>query len=242
MPLPPHPGLFAIVDRYCSDSDPMPRLRLREGSEELAVPLSLSQARQALYDRSMCAAVRSDLWRQIVERMRLGNDGAGWPMAVVWLGLPGLRRSAFKIAWSCRAERGEVEAELVTCYLEALAEVAVDSSDPGGQVLRSACSRAWALWRAARAETVADDVETFRGAPVERDAKGIWEVDYDPHEGSSGLSAPVRISVPAHRVEGVRLGALAEAWDMAETARGARHQGRGRQVAKISLRRVGRNG
>ncbi|WKE69070.1 hypothetical protein [Streptomyces sp. WP-1] len=242
MPLPPHPGIFVTVERNCADSDPTPRLRLREETEELAVPLSLPQARQALYDRSMRPAVRSDLWRQIAERRRLGDDGVGWPLAVVWLGLPGLRRSAFRIARSCRADRGEVEAELVTCYLEALDGVEAYSSDPGGQVLRSACSRAWALWRAARAETVVDDVETSRRAPVEWDAEGPWEMYDDPPEGSFGFSAPVRIAVPAHRVEGVRLGALAQTWNMAGTAKGARYQDRGRQVAKISLRRVGRKG
>ncbi|MFH9940573.1 hypothetical protein ACH4OT_14785 [Streptomyces murinus] len=242
MPLPPHPGIFATVERHCADSDPTPRLRLREETEKLAAPLSLPQARQALYDQSMRPAVRSDLWRQIAERRRLENDGADWPLAVVWLGLPGLRRSAFRITRSCRADRGEVEAELVTCYLEALGEVEVNTSDPGGQVLRSACSHAWALWRKASVETAVGDVETTRGGLAESDAEGAWEMDYDPRAGSSALAVPLRVAVPANRVEGVRLGALAKAWNMAETAKGVRLQDRGRQVARISLRRVGGRG
>ncbi|MFJ6539250.1 hypothetical protein ACIQMP_01275 [Streptomyces sp. NPDC091385] len=202
------------------------------------MPLTLVRARQLLYDRSMDPAARAALWHQIAERAHLEADGTDWPMAVVFLGLPGLRRTAFKIAWRFRAERGEVESELVTGYLEALAEVGAHDADPGGSVLRSACSQAWNTWRTARLETAVDDVESA-GASLGMGAEGSWQADYDPIPGQGGLSATVRITVPAHRVEGVRLGALAQAWGVAETAASVGHSGRGRQVAKLSLRRVG---
>ncbi|SEP97194.1 hypothetical protein SAMN04487983_1002304 [Streptomyces sp. yr375] len=183
-----------------------------------------------LYDRSAAPAARTALWHQIAERGRLGADGSDWPSAVVWLGLPGLRRTAFRITNYCRAERVDVEAELVTCYLEALAEVEADTADPGGQVLRTACSRAWTVWRKTRPEHAVEDVEGVGGVAA-------------PVPGpSAGLSAGLRITVPAHRVEGVRIGALAQAWGLADTATDGRHQRRGRQVGAISLRRTGRNG
>lgn len=242
MSLPSHPGIFATVERRCSDSDPTPPLRLFDGSERAGVPLALVRARQLLYDRSVCPAARAALWHQVAERVHFDADGSGWPTAVVWLGLPGLRSTAFKITWRCRAERGDVEAELVTCYLEALAEVGAQDPDPGVTVLRSACSRAWNVWRTARLEMAVDDVESAGGAPVDMDAEGCWQADYDPVPRRPGLSATVRITVPAHRVEGVRLGALAQAWGVAGTATSTGYSGRGRQVAKISLRRVRKNG
>ncbi|MFB8139414.1 hypothetical protein [Streptomyces parvus] len=242
MSLPPHPGLFSTVERHCADSDPAPRLRFFDGSDPVGVPLSLEQARRTVYDRSVCDSGRAALWHQIAERAREAAEGSDWPTAVVWLGLPGLRRTARKLSHGFRVERGEVEAELVTCYLEALAEIGPDTPDPGGQVLRSACSGAWALWRRALPERAVDDVEVTGGARFDQAGDEFWEMDYAPPAHRAGLSANVRITVPAHRVEGVRLGALARAWGVADTTAAVRHSGRGRQVATMSLRRGGRKG
>ncbi|MBM7168976.1 hypothetical protein JQK87_11215 [Streptomyces sp. G44] len=242
MSLPSHSGIFAVVERQCADSEPTPPLRLFDGPDPAGVPLALVRARQLLYDRSVSPAARADLWHQVAERARFGGDGPDWPTAVVWLGLPGLRKTAFNISWRCRAERGDVEAELVTCYLEELAKVGAHHPDPGGAVLRSACSRAWSVWRKARLETAVDDVDRIGGPREEADAEGYWQADYEPVPRASGLSAPVRITVPAHRVEGVRLGALARAWGVADAAASVGYSGRGRQVAKISLRRAGTSG
>ncbi|MFF9501406.1 hypothetical protein [Streptomyces sp. NPDC014656] len=235
---PSRPGLFTTVERHCADSDPAPPLRLFDGTEP--APLTLLQARALLYDRTACSTVKASLWRQIAERARTG--GPDWPMAVVWLGLPGLCRTAFNIARCCRVDREDVEAELVTCYLEGLAELGPHVSDPGAAVLRSACSRTWEVWREARRENAVDDVDLVGGIPLDEGGEGVWHADYDPGPRGPGLSAPLRISVPAHRVEGVRLGALARAWGIAGTATSVGHSGRGRQVATLSLRRARRNG
>lgn len=242
MSLTPHPGLFSTVEHHCADSDPAPRLRFFDGSDRVGVPLSLEQARRTVYDRSECESGRAALWRQIAERRREAAEGSDWPTAVVWLGLPGLRRTAAKLSQGFRIERCEVEAELVTCYLEALAEVGPDTTDPGGHVLGSACSGAWALWRRALPERAVEDVEITGGARLDQAGDDSWEMDYAPPAHRSGLSANVRITVPAHRAEGVRLGALARAWGVAGTPAEVRYPGRGRQVATMSLRRGGRKG
>ncbi|WP_369212995.1 hypothetical protein [Streptomyces flavofungini] len=206
------------------------------------MPLTLMAARQLLYDRSACPAAGAALWHQIAERFQERTEGSGWPTAVVWLGIPGLRRTAYKIAWCCRVDRADVEAELVTCYLEALADVGAHVLDPGRAVLGATCTRAWNVWRKLRPETSVEDVETAGGAVIATGAEGYWQADYDPVPRRAGLSATMRISVPAQRVEGVRLGALANAWGMAGTATSVGYSGRGRQVAAISLRRVRRGG
>ncbi|WP_327235383.1 hypothetical protein OG349_16870 [Streptomyces sp. NBC_01317] len=242
MSLPPHPGVFAAVERHCADSEPTPLLRLYDGSERAGVPLTLVRARQLLYDRSAHSEAHASLWHQIAERIHSDAVGPDWPEAVVWLGLPGLRRTAYKITWRFHAERDDVEAELITCYLEALAGLAADDPDPGGTALRSACSRVYDVWRHARFERAVDDVERAGRAPVEAEAADYWQADYDPVPCHPGLSATVRITVPAHRVEGVRLGALARTWGVDDTATSVGFSGRGRQVATVSLRRVRRSG
>ncbi|MGW2837949.1 hypothetical protein ACWCWD_09150 [Streptomyces sp. NPDC001493] len=242
MSLPPHPGIFAAVERLCAYSEPTPLLRLYEGTERAGVPLALVRARQLLYDRSVCPETRSSLWRQIAERIHSDVVGREWPEAVVWLGLPGLRRTAYKISRRFGVDRGDAEAELITCYLEALAGLGTDDPDPGATVLRTACSRVYDLWRDARREMAVDSMERVGGALGEAGAVGCWQADYDPVPRHAGLSATVRVTVPAHRVEGMRLGALARTWGVADAATSVGFSGRGRQVAKVSLRRVRRNG
>ncbi|MER7970024.1 hypothetical protein ABTX35_13680 [Streptomyces sp. NPDC096080] len=240
MPLPPHPGVFTTVERRCAEANPTPELRLVDAPSGRVTSLPLRQARQMLYDRSADPDCRTVLWHQIAERARWDSARSDWPTAVVWLGLPGLRRTAVRIVRSSGAERDDVEAELVTCYLEALAQVGPHTPDPGGQVLRSACTNGWARWRTARRETAVADVESGRGLPAGTHPRGGWEADYAPPANGSGLSAGLRFTVPADRVEGVRLGALAQAWGLG--ADGTRYSGRGRQVASLSLRRAGRKG
>ncbi|MEU3027353.1 hypothetical protein ACPCBC_00025 [Streptomyces incarnatus] len=241
MTLPPTSGIFAAVERRCADGDPTPPLCLFDGLQPSGTPLTPAQARRLLYDRSTCPETRTDLWRQIAERVHMDSDGRhDWPTAVLWLGLPGLRRAAFKITSRFGAEREDVEAELATCYLEALAAVDPHDADPGGTVLRSACTRAWTVWRTTYLERAVDDVDGAGGTPVAADGDDLWQADYDPPPGTHGLSATLRITVPAHRVEGVRLGALARVWGLADTAAGVGYSGRGRQVATLCLRHVGR--
>lgn len=248
MSLPSHPGLFTTVERQWAGRNPVPELRLFMESEGAGASIPLEGAREMLYDRCVEPGVRTALWHQIAERLRMDADRSDWPSAVVWLGLPGLRRTAFRITSYFRAEREDVEAELATCYLEALTEVGAHTPDPGERVLHSACSRAWTVFRRARPETAVDDVEGLGGIPLDTDTDtdsetgDPWQVDYDPPGGRAALSAGRRIIVPAHRVEGVRIGALAQSWGMAGVAVGTAYSGRGRQVATISLRRSGRKG
>ncbi|MFJ8160454.1 hypothetical protein ACIRBY_05930 [Streptomyces sp. NPDC096136] len=237
----PHSGIFAAVERQCAGRNPAPELMIRHVAEGEDVPISLEQARSILYDRCADPLVCSGLWRQIAERSRFDAEESEWPLAVVWLGLPGLRRTAFRLTCQFRAERADVEAELITGYLEALAEIEADTPEPGSRILRSACSRAWSAWRRNLTEIAVEGVGGTDGVPVGIGANGFWEVEYDPFPHAFDLSAGLRISVPAHRVEGVRIGALAQEWGLAGAAACDRISRRGRQVGAISLRRSSRD-
>ncbi|MGW1009270.1 hypothetical protein ACWD4X_04365 [Streptomyces termitum] len=240
MPFAPRTGIFTDVARWYADSDPAPApappLRLPDGPGAAGGALALAEARTLLYDRAAPPPARASLWHQVAERTRV--EGPEWPTAVVWLGVPGLSRTARKVSWNFRADREDVEAELVACYLEALAGLDAHAADPGRAVLRAACSRTWNVWRDTHRENAVEDVERAGGPLSALSEEDVWQADYDPVPRPSGLSAPLRISVPAQRVEGVRLGALAQAWGVAGTATSVGHSGRGRQVATLSLRRT----
>ncbi|GGZ37210.1 hypothetical protein GCM10010387_34150 [Streptomyces inusitatus] len=240
MPTLAYPGLFTSIERLFVNRNPAPELRLFDGTDESGLALPLELARRVLYDRSVDHGARVALWHQIEERSRFDADTSDWPVAVVWLGLPGLRRTALRIVSARRAEREDVEAELVTCYLESLAEFGTHASDPGGHVLRATCSHAWEVWRGACHELAVENVEHAGGLSSGAGAELPWQVEYNPPVRPSGLSASPRFTVPGHRVEGVRIGALAQAWGLSDTATEVPHTGRGRQVAAISLRRPGR--
>ncbi|MGW4031645.1 hypothetical protein ACWEFL_20430 [Streptomyces sp. NPDC004838] len=241
MPLLPHSGLFTSIENLFANRNPAPELRLFDGTDESGLALPLKRARRVLYDRSADHTARTTLWHQIEGRSRFDAEASDWPSAVVWLGLPGLRRAAFKIVDAHGAEREDVEAELVTCYMEALAEFGTHSSDPGSHVLRTACSRAWEAWRRARRELAVEDVERAGDLQSRAGTECPWQVEYNPPARPSGLPASLRFTVPSHRVEGVRIGALAQAWGLTDTATEIPHTRRGRQVATISLRLAGRD-
>ncbi|MFJ6655684.1 hypothetical protein ACIQNG_04875 [Streptomyces sp. NPDC091377] len=241
-PSPARPGLFTSVERAWADREARPALRLLDGTDPTGVPIALRPARRLLYDRHADPTPRAALWHQIARRARLDARHSDWPSAAVWLGLPGLRRTARHLTLDLGAEREDVEAELVTCYLEALAELDAHTTDPGSHVLRSACTRAWTLWKRTLPERAVEDVDVLGRPPVDTDPDGLWQADYEPPGRRPGLSAPLRFTVPAHRVEGVRIGALAQAWGLADTAAATGYSGRGRQVATLSLRRVDRLG
>ncbi|MFI5772517.1 hypothetical protein ACIA74_29175 [Streptomyces sp. NPDC051658] len=234
------PGLFDSIEREFTSREPASGLLLEDGSITAAVPLSPAEARPILYDRSADPAVRTSLWRQAVALAQADADRSGWPLCAVWLAVPGLRRTAFRIADRFGTAREDVEAELATACLEALREMGPDTADPGSVLLRSACTRAWNAARRARSETAVENIDAVAGARQGTD--GHWQVEFERAERPAGLCAPLRITVPADRAEGVRVGALAQEWGLADTVGDTRRLRRGRRVGTLSLRGPGRRG
>ncbi|MFE7618683.1 hypothetical protein [Streptomyces sp. NPDC057496] len=227
------PGLFTSIERKFTNGEPASGLRLDSGFGTAGVPLSPAEARPILYDRSVDPTVRTSLWRQAVALARVDAGRSDWPLCVVWLALPGLRRTAFRITDRFGTPREDVEAELATACLETLREMGPETSDPGSVLLRSACTRAWNMARP-RAEVAVEDVDAVTGPRHGR--HDDWQVDFERAESPGGLSAPLRITVPADRAEGIRVGALAEEWGLAGTAGDTRRLRRGRRVGTLSLR------
>ncbi|MFG3527488.1 hypothetical protein ACGF8B_12145 [Streptomyces sp. NPDC047917] len=240
MASPSGPGLFDSIERELNGRETAPGLWLDDGSGVVGTSLSPARARPILYDRSVDPAVRTSLWRQAVVLAQADADRSGWPLCVVWLALPGMRRTVFRIKDRFGTAREDVEAELVTACLEALRGAGPETADPGSVLLRSACTQAWNSARRARAETAVEDVDAVAGA--RHGANGDWQVDFERAESPAGLRAPLRITVPAGRIEGVRVGALAQEWGLTDAVDDARRLRRGRRVGTLSVRSAGRRG
>ncbi|MEU4505060.1 hypothetical protein [Streptomyces sp. NPDC024089] len=233
-------GLFDSIERELTGRETVPGLWLDDCSGVAGTSLSPAQARPILYDRSVDPAVRTSLWRQAVVLAQADADRSGWPLCVVWLALPGMRRTVFRIRDRFGTAREDVEAELVAACLEALRGTGPETADPGSVLLRSACTQAWNTARRTRAETAVEDVDAVAGA--RHGANGHWQVDFERAESPGGLAAPLRITVPADRVEGVRVGALAQEWGLTDTVDDARRLRRGRRIGSLSMRSPGRHG
>ncbi|KOX09750.1 hypothetical protein [Streptomyces sp. NRRL B-3648] len=234
MTSPPYSGLFARVEREPASREPLTGLRLDDGSGAPGTGLTPAEARPLLYDRSASAARRDALWHQIAALAREDTDGNGWRLAAVWLALPGLRRHAFAIVDRFGADRDDVEAEMLTAYLEALASIEPHTPDPGSVLLRSACTRAWNTARQARPERTVEDIQNT--VDSRRDRGALWQAEFDGTDRPDGLAATLRITVPAGRTEGLRLGALAGEWGLTGQIADACRFQRGRRVGTLSLR------
>lgn len=168
------PGLFDTIERELTGRAPASGLRLDDGSGTAGAPLSPAEARPILYDRSADPAVRTALWRQAVALAQADADRSGWPLCAVWLALPGLRRTVYRISDRFGTPREDVEAELATACLEALRAMGPETAEPGSVLLRSACTRAWNTARRARAETAVEDIDAVAGACRGTGAAGRW--------------------------------------------------------------------
>ncbi|MET8687210.1 PqqD family protein [Streptomyces sp. NPDC004732] len=231
-------GLFGAIELAFADEDLAPGLTSVGPAGGPPALLPLHRARPMLYDRSRATETRSALWHQVVALARHDADRNGWPLAAVWLALPGLRRTVFRIARRFGADRDDVEADTVTAFLETLREIGPEEAEPGSVLLRTACTHAWNTARRALAEVSVENVEVV--AAPRHGPGGLWQADFAGPERPDGLSAPLRVSVPADRVEGVRVGALAREWDLSDTVTDTGRLRRGRRVGALSLRNTGR--
>ncbi|AYN38572.1 hypothetical protein D9753_06150 [Streptomyces dangxiongensis] len=234
MTLSPHLGLFARVERDLGSREPLTGLRSDEGSDAPAAGLTLAEARPVLYDRSQPPTVRTALWYQVVALSREDTAGNGWRLGAVWLALPGLRRHASTIVRRFGTDRDDVEAEMLTAYLETLRTVEPSTPDPGSVLLRAACSSAWNAAKQARPEKTVEDIQSTVDS---RDGRGaLWQAEFDGPDRPDGLGATLRITVPAERAEGVRIGALATEWGLAASVSEACGVRRGRRIGTLALR------
>lgn len=125
--------------------------------------LPLDELRDVLVNRSdpLPRAIADAVWRELVMRAR--RDGPAWKVAAVAMAMPGLVRLAGTLTRGWRGDTDDLDAEVLTGFLERLATVNLDDPRLVGKLI-DAAERA-----AKRAREWADDGKTIR-------VDGAWSV------------------------------------------------------------------
>ncbi|MCB5909661.1 hypothetical protein [Streptomyces pinistramenti] len=251
MTLLPPSGVFAVVRSYFADPQAVEHLRLTVATEHGPVALSPAEAHSALYGAEADPAVGAGVWQAAIRAAQHDTEPQGpWRLLLVWLALPRLSGSVYRICTRLRAARSDTESEMVLALLETLPTVAPEDRDV---LLRAARSQAWRFARSARGlvptahiESMAtDDRHPGADAPddaadEEADGCSEWHVEVTPPDGPAGLSAPLHFTVPAARGEGGTSGTSADDSGFREVVRLARHIRRRPRLGTLSLRPRGR--
>ncbi|MFE2596880.1 hypothetical protein ACFXCZ_10325 [Streptomyces sp. NPDC059396] len=219
-----------------------------EGAEP--VRLTVAETHEALYGPGSDPQFAAAVWKEVLRTALsdLAPHGTG-KLLVIWLALPRLTGTVHRVCKRLRADRSDVEAEMVMALLEEL--VAPDSAShlSDSTLIHSARTRAWRFARDGLRELPSTEVEriaqdrALAASDGEADApaeEGL-DVRVDRPDGPDGLRAPLRFRV---RPEHLRKGAFADTDDRTKdrsTHHGPRKKRRsGRRMDTRPVRPAGR--
>ncbi|WP_431979795.1 hypothetical protein [Streptomyces qinglanensis] len=202
-------GVLAAIERHFDDprvSDASRLTMCPDGSG--GAPLSLTPAEAR---RAVCAdadpALSALIWREVLSAARAEGEPQGAAqLLLIYLVLTRLRGTAYRICARLRAERADVEAEMVLALLEELQAVDPASSGAAQDLAAAACSAAWRYARAGLREVPSaslDNIARGDGRAVTDNAAEMPESGSEQHvesarpDGRDGLRAALRFSVPA---------------------------------------------
>lgn len=95
--------------------------------------LPLDELRDLLLSPTTGTQVRDAVWRELVTRARRG--GPGWVVATAGLAMPGLRRMAGMLATGWHGDTADLDAELLTGFLERLRRIDLDEARICGRLI-----------------------------------------------------------------------------------------------------------
>ena len=166
------------------------------------------------------------------------TSGGASVLLLVWFTLPRLRRAVWQVLSRFPAERADLEAETVQGVLEGVAAVDPLAAGAGERLMRAAAGRAWRLARSSVPKRPVPDsaaLSADRVAQPYPDRRlSAWIVHITPPDRADGLAAPIRFSALRQRIEGERLGALAEEMGLRHVVHRARRPGPGRRIGTQS--------
>ena len=212
------------VDRVCADD----RLCLHHASDtcDPAEHLDLFAARSAVAPWAADEELRRTVWACLVRLAHAEGHGAAsrWPVITVWMLLPQLKRGSRTIARSLRAEVADVRSAMVTGFLAGLRTVDPERQpDVGTTLIRHAFAAGWRVGRRPAAEVPTQEVGLAPAAAQQegpesglRDTRHVIPVSW--------LSSDL-----AQRIQGERLGALAERLGLMDHVRAQRRWLRARR-------------
>ncbi|MFE9413283.1 hypothetical protein ACFYN0_31525 [Streptomyces sp. NPDC006704] len=188
-----------------------------EGAEP--VRLTAIETREALYGPGSDPQFAAEIWKEVLSTALsdLAPHGTGKLLAI-WLALPRLTGTVQRVCTRLRADRSDVEAEMVLALLAELAAPDAASRLSGSSLIHAARTRAWCFARdglrelpSTLVERIAQDraLSTSDGE-VDAPAEECLDVRVDRPDGPDGLRAPLRFRV---RPEHLRKGVLADTDD-----------------------------
>ncbi len=210
------------------------------------VLLTPAQARDALYAPDHDPALAAPIWQAVVRAAAAEHGSAEtWRLLLVWLALPRLIGTVARVCRRLRADRADVEAEMVLALLEGLQRCAESSADSVEPLLKSVRSRAWRLARAGAREFADDTLECLSDSrsvpydePENTEQVRSHRVEVTRHERPDGLRAQLRFTVSSESLGRRALTALAETTERGGAVCRTRDTGRGHRVISESRRRA----
>lgn len=189
-----------------------------EGSEPIR--LTATETREALYGPGCEPQFAATVWKEVLRTALsdIAPHGTG-RLLVIWLALPRLTGTVHRVCTRLRADRSDVEAEMVLALLEELAATDTASRLSDSALIHAARTRAWRFARDGLRELPSTQVERMTqdralnaAAYDETDTRAEQGLDVrvDRPDGPDGLQAPLRFRVrPGH----LRKGAFADSDD-----------------------------
>ncbi|MGK5530939.1 hypothetical protein [Streptomyces sp. URMC 129] len=201
-------GTFDAIEDHVAEATSGLQLLINAPNDGHELLLTPTECRTALYDVPADASMRTAMWRYVIRSARLEETPERrWRLCTVWMAIPGLRRTAFRVSSRLGADRRDIEAEMVLAVLEELHVLDLDAPDPGLSLLRAARRRGWEAGRRALAEVAVEDVEVA-SRRLER-AGGRVEF-YASADCRRELTVPLRVVVSRKKVEGDSMTSLAQ--------------------------------
>ncbi|MFD5552642.1 hypothetical protein ACFWIA_02245 [Streptomyces sp. NPDC127068] len=212
---PPSSSMFASVSRHFDE----PRVRDAvlvtvppDAERTEPVRLTAAEAYEALYGPDSEPQFAAAVWKEVLRTAPtdVTPHGTG-KLLVIWLVLPRLTGTVQRLCMRLRAERADVEAEMVLALLEELAAPDAASRLSDSSLVHAACAKAWRFTRDGLRDLPSSQVKptaqdrALTASDGKADAPGGESLDVwvDRPDGPEGLRAPLHFRVrPDHLCKG----------------------------------------
>ncbi|WP_369199247.1 hypothetical protein [Streptomyces sp. PU-14G] len=253
---PPHSSVFASVRRHFDDPRTSDRVFVfvpTDADEAGPVPLTAAETHEALYGPGSDPQFAAAVWKEVIRMAQsdVAPHSTGKLLAI-WLALPRLTGTVHRICTRLRADRSDVEAEMVLALLEKLADRDGASRLTDSSLLHAARARAWHLAREGLRELLSTQIEhiteehalTASGEEADAPAEDSLDVRVDRPDGPDGLCAPLRFRVrPEHlRRQGIFIDTDDGSQDRSTGHSPGKRRRPGRRADSRPVRPAGRRG
>ncbi|MFJ1753938.1 hypothetical protein [Kitasatospora sp. NPDC088134] len=205
-------GAFAAVARYFTNPRVQDAVRLTvpsadaDGQERSFTP---DNALEALYGPDAEPELTAAIWQAaVLSAATEPRSTDSHCLLLIWLMVPRLARTAQHICRRLRADRGDIEAEMLMTLVTELRTTNLEVLPTAEGLIKAARSSAWRFARAGLKETASAFLEnlgedsrlTPHDEPEPAEQQHGTEVEISRPDGPDGLRTPLRFTLPANRL------------------------------------------